>query len=109
MSKSGIKDLEKSLKLDKRRAEMAMEKAIYENTTKIVEAMVTEAEAGSYQHGAYLLDRGFGKARQNIGIDGGEAGAPIIFMPAALISKFNLDKPIEAEKIEEPNVYSTEE
>lgn len=108
MAPSGIKGLEASLKLDKKRAEQAMEKAIYDNTTKIVEAMVTEAQAGSYQHGAYLLDRGFGKARQNIGIDGGTDGAPIIFMPAEFIQKFGLDKPLEAEKIEEPNVYEVE-
>lgn len=109
MSASGIKELEKSLKLDKRRAELAMEKAIYQNVDKIVTAMVTEAEAGSYQHGSYLLDRAFGKARQNIGIDGGADGAPVVFIPAGLVTKFGLDKPLEAEKIEEPNVYEAEE
>ena len=103
----GIKGLEESLKLDKKKAERAMEKKIYENVDKIVTAMVTEAEAGSYQHGSYLLDRAFGKAKQAIDIESG--GQPIIFMPTALITKFGLDKPIEAPLVEEPNVYSTEE
>lgn len=103
MSKSGIKLLEQSLKLDKKKAEQAMEKVIYENVHGIVSSMVAEATQGSYQHASYLLDRAFGKARQNIGIDGGEEGAPIVFMPASLVTKFALDKPIEADKIEEPD------
>lgn len=108
MSKSGIKNLEASLKLDKKRAEQAMEKAIYENVGEIVTSMVAEAKAGSYQHGSYLLDRAFGKPKQAVGLENTD-GSPIIFMPTALIQKFGLDKPIEAEKVEEPNVYSTEE
>lgn len=104
----GIKGLEASLKLDKKKAEQAMEKVIYDNVNEIVTSMVAEAQNGSYQHGAYLLDRAFGKARQNIGIDGGTEGSPIVFMPSALVSKFALDKPIEAPLIEEPNVYEVE-
>lgn len=107
MSKSGIKNLEASLKLDKKRAEQAMEKAIYENVGEIVTSMVAEAKNGSYQHASYLLDRAFGKAKQSLDIE--SAGQPIVFMPTALIAKFGLDKPIEAEKIEEPNIYETKE
>lgn len=107
MAASGIKGLELALKADKKRAEQAMEKSIYENVDKIVTAMVTEAEAGSYQHGAYLLDRAFGKPKQAMELSGND-GAPIIFMPAALIQKFALDQPIEASKVEEPNVYEAE-
>lgn len=99
----GIKGLEQSLKLDKKRAEQAMEKAIFKNVGDIVEAMAVAAKAGSYQHGAYLLDRVFGKSKQVVDVE--SQGQPIIFMPSALIQKFSLDKPIEAEKIEEPNVY----
>ena len=108
MAASGIKGLELALKADKKRAEQAMEKSIYENVDKIVTAMVTEAEAGSYQHGSYLLDRAFGKPKQAVEMSGSD-GAPIIFMPAALITKFNLDKPIDATLVEEPNVYETKE
>lgn len=105
---SAIKEFEKSLKADKQKAERLMESIIYKHTEGIVKSFVAEAENGSFQHGSYLLDRGFGKTRQNIGIDGGSEGAPIVFMPAALIQKFGLDKPIEAELVEEPNIYEAE-
>jgi hypothetical protein len=98
-----IKGLEASLKLDKKKAEQAMEKAIYENVSGIVSSMVAEANNGSYQHASYLLDRAFGKAKQSLDIE--SQGQPIVFMPASLVAKFALDKPIEAP----PNVYSTEE
>jgi len=100
---SGVKGLEQSLKWDKKKAERAMEELIYQETASIVGAMIDHAKEGSFQHASYLLDRGFGKAKQQVDIESG--GQPIIFMPAALISKFALDKPIDAEKIEEPNVY----
>lgn len=104
-----IKTLEKSLKADKKRYEEEMDAQILTKVSSIVDAFAAEAQAGSYQHGAYLIDRVFGKARQTVGLDGGEAGAPIIFMPTTLVQKFALDKPIEAEKIEEPNVYESKE
>ena len=107
MSISGIKGLEASLKLDKKRAEQAMEKAIYENVGGIVSSMVAEANNGSYQHASYLLDRAFGKAKQAVELSGND-GAPIIFMPTALIAKFGLDKPIDAPLVEEPNVYEAD-
>jgi len=111
MATSGIKGLELALKADKKKAEQAMEKAIYDNVQGIVTSMVAEAQEGSYQHASYLLDRVFGKAKQVVDVE--SAGQPIIFMPTALIAKFGLDKPIDdevvAEKVEEPNVYSTEE
>ena len=105
-----IKGLEKSLRLDKKKAEKIMNDLIYAETTTIVQAMVDQAKEGSFQHASYLIDRGFGKAKQQVDIESG--GQPIIFMPTALISKFALDKPIEEPKeatlTEEPNVYSTE-
>lgn len=104
---SGVKGIEASLKWDKKKAEQAMEELIYSETKEIVGAMIEHAKSGSFQHASYLLDRGFGKAKQSVDIESG--GQPIVFMPAALISKFALDKPIEAEKIEEPNVYDAKE
>lgn len=98
-----MKGAELSLKFDKRKYEIEMEKQIAENVGGIVSSMVAEAQNGSYQHGAYLLDRLFGKTKQQVDIESG--GQPIVFMPTALIAKFGLDKPIDAEKIEEPNVY----
>lgn len=104
MAKSG---LEKSLIWDKKKAEKAMNDLIYRETTDIIKAMADQAKEGSFQHGAYLLDRAFGKAKQQIDVESG--GQPIVFMPTALIQKFALDKPLEAEKIEEPNVYDVKE
>lgn len=101
-----IKGLEQSLKWDKKRAEQIMNDLIYEETATIVQSMVDQAKEGSFQHGSYLLDRAYGKAKQQVDIESG--GQPIVFMPTALIAKFGLDKPIEAEKIEEPNVYEVE-
>ena len=106
MSTSGIKGLEASLKQDKKRAEQAMEKAIYDNVGGIVSSMVAEANNGSYQHASYLLDRVFGKTKQQVDIESG--GQPIVFMPTALIAKFGLDKPLEAPLVEEPNIYEVE-
>lgn len=37
-----------------------------------------------------LLDRAFGKARQNIGLDGGAEDKPIVFMPAQLMDKYKI-------------------
>jgi len=99
---SGVKGIEQSLKWDKKKAERAMEELIYQETAGIVGAMIEHAKEGSFQHASYLLDRGFGKAKQQVDIESG--GQPVVFMPAVLINKFGLDKPIDAEKIEEPNV-----
>ena len=103
---SGVKGIEASLKWDKKKAEKAMEELIYKETASIVGAMIDHAKEVSFQHASYLLDRGFGKAKQAVDIESG--GQPVVFMPAVLINKFGLDKPIEAEKIEEPNVYEAE-
>ena len=105
---SGVKGLEQSLKWDKKKAERAMEELIYQETASIVGAMIDHAKEGSFQHASYLLDRGFGKPKQSVGLENPD-GSPIIFMPAALITKFALDKPIDAEKVEEPNVYEAKE
>jgi len=35
-----------------------------------------------------LLDRAFGKARQNIGLDGGAEDKPIVFLPSTLMTKY---------------------
>lgn len=92
---TSLKVKENSLKWDKKIAERKMEEQIGEQTQAIVASMVAEALNGSFQHGSYLLDRAYGKTRQNIGIDGGTEGAPIVFMPSTLVAKFALDKPID--------------
>ncbi len=37
-----------------------------------------------------LLDRAFGKARQNIGLDGGAEDKPIVFLPSTLMAKYQI-------------------
>lgn len=49
----------------------------------------------------FLLEQIFGKARQNIGLDGGEEGTPVMFVPAEIINKNHL--------MEETNVPVVEE
>ncbi len=103
MTKEALKKHERALKWEKAKVEKAVNQVILSKAEQIVEAMAEEALNGNFQHGSYLLDRAFGKAKQSMDIESG--GQPIIFMPTALVAKFGLDKPIEAEKIEEPNVY----
>lgn len=94
MTKRSLKNHERGLRWEKKKVDKAVNEIIYKKAEKIVEVMADQALTGSFQHGAYLLDRAFGKARQNIGLDGGEDGSPVVFMPATLIHKFALDKPI---------------
>lgn len=103
---TALKVKEKSLKWDKKIAERKMEEQIGKEVQAIVQAMATEAKSGSFQHGSYLIDRVFGKTRQNIGIDGGQDGAPIVFMPSTLVAKFALDKPLSS--IEDKPIYEEE-
>lgn len=99
MNKQVVKRHEKDLKYSKQKAEREINQLIFAEGKNIVQAFVDQAKGGSYQHGAYLLDRAFGKARQNIGLDGGSDGAPIVFIPTALVEKFNLkEEPVPLKK-----------
>ena len=80
-----------------------MEQIILSKVAPIVEKMSKLALEGNLDSAKYLLDRVFGKPTTTMDVQ--SDGNPIIFMPTALITKFGLDKPIEVEKIEEPNVY----
>lgn len=103
MTKEALKKHERVLRWEKTKVEKVVNQVILSKAEAIVEAMAAEALTGNFQHGSYLLDRAFGKAKQSMDIESG--GQPIIFMPTALVQKFALDKPIEAEKVEEPNIY----
>lgn len=101
--------LEKALIWEKKKVDKAVQQLILARAEEIVNVQIDAAISGNLQAGQYLMDRTFGKARQNLGIDGGEDGAPIVFMPAVLIDKFNLNEPIpthvlESDK-EDPLVY----
>lgn len=93
MTKRSLTNAERGLKYDKKVAEKAMEVHIAREAEEIVDAMVAQAKQGSFQHGAYMLDRLFGKVKQRVDVESG--GEPIVFMPAILINKFGLDKPVD--------------
>lgn len=94
LKKSTQKKLENSFKWEKRLVDKAIEQIILGKAEEIVNVQILAATQGNLQAGQYLIDRTFGKARQNIGLDGGAEGAPIIIMPASLVNKFALDKPL---------------
>lgn len=94
MTKRALKNHERALKWEKKKVDKAVEQLILGEAENIIGVQIQAAKDGHIQAGQYLIDRTFGKARQNIGLDGGNEGAPIVFMPTALVAKFNLDKPV---------------
>ncbi len=102
MTKKSLKNHERALRWEKKAVEKRVEDLLLKRAEPIAEAMATAAEQGSFQSQAYVLDKLFGKARQNVGIDGGQDGAPIVFMPSVLVKKFALDEPTK--KIGEPDI-----
>lgn len=107
MAGTSLKNIEKSLKWDKKKVDKAIEQLILARAKEIVEVQIEAATSGSLQAGQYLIDRTFGKARQNIGLDGGQEGSPIVFMPSTLVDKFKLNEPIK--KIGEIDIIPAEE
>jgi len=99
MNRSSLAKHEKALKWEKQKAEKAMNKLIVENAEALMSVLIARGLEGDITAIDKALDRGFGKVRQNIGVDGGAEGAPILFMPAGLVEKYNLVSP--QEEIEE--------
>lgn len=106
MKASSLKNHERTLKWEKRAVEKRVEELILKKAEDLIEAQIDAAMGGSIQAGQYLIDRTFGKARQNIGLDGGVEGTPVVFMPSTLINKFALNKPIESNVVEAEEVES---
>jgi hypothetical protein len=106
MKKSALKNYERALKWDKVKVEKAMNEIIYSRANELI---TTQIDIGLTDRNPQainsVLDRAFGKARQNIGLDGGSADKPIVFMPAQLMAKYEIDKAMQ--KIALPS--STEE
>ena len=105
MSLSTKKKLENSIKWEKKEVEKRVEQLLLSKAEAIALTQIEAAQAGHVQAGQYILDKLFGKAKQAVDIESG--GQPIVFMPASLVTKFNLasPSPIEGEKIAEPNEY----
>lgn len=94
MRKSAIKKHERHLKWEKAKQEKMMNDILYEQTVPLVNALVdialTERNPTAINS---ILDRAYGKARQNIGLDGGAEDKPIVFMPAELMAKYAIKPP----------------
>ena len=86
-----VVNLERHLKWEKKKVEKAMNEIIFENTELLVNTLVDIAIHERNPNAINsLLDRGFGRARQNIGLDGGANDKPIVFLPAELMAKYSI-------------------
>lgn len=89
MNKRALTNKERFFKWEKEKTEKAMNDLIYSSATELVETLISIAIDDRNPNAINaLLDRGFGKARQNIGLDGGAPDKPIVFMPAQLMEKY---------------------
>ena len=86
----------RALKWEKQKVEKTMNQLILGHADILVTELI---RIGLEDHNPQainsLLDRAFGKARQNIGLDGGEKDKPIVFMPAQLMVKYHIDKAMD--------------
>lgn len=91
MRKSSLKNHERALRWEKQKIDKAVNQKILERATDIVDVLI---EIGIDDRNPNvlnsLLDRAFGKARQNIGLDGGAEDKPIVFMPGVLMAKYEI-------------------
>lgn len=89
--KAQITKVERFVKWEKAKVEKAATEIILKNATTLVDTLVDIAITDRNPNAINsLLDRAFGKARQNIGLDGGAVDKPIVFMPAQLLTKYNI-------------------
>lgn len=92
LKRSSVKKIERFMKWEKNKAEKAVNQIIYDNATLLTNRLIQIGlEDGNPQAINSLLDRAFGRARQNIGLDGGEQNKPIIFMPAELMARHGIN------------------
>jgi hypothetical protein len=86
-----LENLERSLKWEKRKIDRAVQKQIIDKAELITDTLldigISERNPNVLNS---LLDRAFGKARQNIGIDGGAEDKPVVFLPAELMLKHGI-------------------
>lgn len=92
MRKSAKTNHERHLKWEKLAVEKEMNQVILSQAIPIAKKLIELGLEGNVVALNSLLDRAFGKARQNIGLDGGAEDKPIVFMPAQLVQKYSLDQ-----------------
>lgn len=89
MKKSNLKNHERHLRWEKNKVDKAVNQVLMESAVPIAQMMVEVALTDRNPNvGDKILDRLLGKARQNIGLDGGADDKPIVFMPAQLMAKY---------------------
>ena len=91
MKKSSLANHERHLKWEKVKIDRQVNQLILAQAATITETLldigINERNPNVLNS---LLDRAFGKARQNIGLDGGAEDKPIVFMPAVLLQKYGI-------------------
>lgn len=102
MKKSAVTNHERHLKWEKVKIDKAVQEKILQHAEEITDTLLSigidERNPNVLNS---LLDRAFGKARQNIGLDGGAEDKPIVFMPASLMAKYEIS-PAKYTELESP-------
>lgn len=81
------------MRWEKAKVEKAIEQIIFSKAKDLISTQISIGlDDRNSQAISAVLDRAFGKARQNIGIDGGATDKPIVFMPASLMDKYKILK-----------------
>jgi len=98
LTKVQSQKLERSIKWEKTKVEKAVKQIIFKEAENLVHALI-DIGINDRNPAAInsLLDRGFGKASQNIEIDAGQGNRPIIFLPAELMIRHSIEQPSEQE------------
>jgi hypothetical protein len=99
MRKVSIANKERYLNWEKKKAQKVMNDLIYAYaeplTEELIDIAIIERNPNAINS---LLDRGFGKANQNVN-HGGQPNNPIVFLPSVLMDKYRIQegvyKPIE--------------
>lgn len=98
LSKSSAQKLERSIKWEKDKVEKAVKQRIFERADELVQTLIDIGISDRNPNAINsLLDRGFGKASQNVEIQAGEGNRPIIFLPAELMIRHSIEQPPEEE------------
>lgn len=99
--KLALANLERHLRWERQKQDRAVNTKILEKAEEIVDTLLNIGIADRNPTVLNsLLDRAFGRSRQNIGLDGGAEDKPIVFMPASLMQRHAI-KAAEYTELEE--------
>ena len=90
MRKSAVVNYERALRWEKQKTQKIVNDIIFQHSVPLVETLIDIAITDRNPNAINsLLDRGFGKAAQDVNI-GGQVDNPIVFMPAQLMTKYKI-------------------